>query len=103
MLEMVLPKVKERISNLNLVPWATKRFGKDYKSNRGKLSFCKYYMDKIINLTPVKGNSFDKVTDLRRTFKQKLQHFANPGRGGHVEGVCDDATEENTSSKTQPC
>ena len=39
---------KKKFLTLNPVPWGTKRHGRDYKRNMGKLSL----------LTPVKGNSF---------------------------------------------
>ena len=50
------------------------------------------HMDEIINLTPVKGNSYDKVGD----FYEKFRPLANPGGGRHVERVRDDVTCDHT-------
>lgn len=38
LLDMVAPKVRKEFLTLTPVPWATKRSGKDYKRNAGKLS-----------------------------------------------------------------
>ena len=53
--------------------WATKPHGKDYKNEYGQIKLVvNAHMDEIINLTPVKGNSYDKVSNfyerLRKNF-----------------------------------
>ena len=63
-LEMVVPKVRERISNLKPsilgYKMAWERLQKEYRQTKLAVNA---HMDEIINLTPVKGNSYDKVRD----------------------------------------
>ena len=64
LLEMVVSKVRERISNLKTrvlgYKTAWKRFQKEYGKTKLVVNA---HMDEIINLTPAKGISYDKVRD----------------------------------------
>ena len=61
---MVIPKVRERISNLKPSALGYKRVWKRLQKEYGQTKLVvNAHMDKIINLTPVKGNSYDKVRD----------------------------------------
>ena len=64
LLEMVVPKVRDKISHLKPgalgYKTAWERLQKEY--GQTKLVF-NAHMDEIINLTPVKGNSFEKVRE----------------------------------------
>ena len=64
LLEMVVPKVRERISNLKPsalgYKTAWERLQKEYGQTKLVVNA---HMDEIIYVTPVKGNSYDKIRD----------------------------------------
>jgi len=64
LLEMVVPKVREQISNLKPGTLGYRTAWERLQREYGKTKLVvNAHMDEIINLTPVKGNSFDKVRD----------------------------------------
>ena len=73
LLEMVVPKVTERISNLKPsalgYKTAWERLQKEYGQTKLVVNA---HMDEIINLTPVKGTSYDKVKDFYERLSKKF-------------------------------
>ena len=64
LLEMVVPKVRERISNLKPSALGYKTAWERLRKEYGQTKLVvNAHMDEIINLTPVKGNIYDKVRD----------------------------------------
>lgn len=62
---MFVPKVREQISNLKPgVLWGIRQYGKDCKENT--------HMDEIVNLTPMKGNSYVKVWEFYEQLSKKF-------------------------------
>ena len=71
LLEMVIPKVRERISNLKPGSLGYKLAWERLKKEFGQTKLViNAHMDEIINLTPEKGNDYDKV----REFYKKLSN-----------------------------
>ena len=76
LLEMVIPKVRERISNLKPrtlgYKTAWERLQKEYGQTKLVVNA---HIDEIINLTPVKGNSYNKVRDFYERLSKNFDAF----------------------------
>jgi len=87
LLEMVVPKEREIISNLQLsalgYKTAWERLQKEYKQTKLVVNA---HMDEIINLMPVKGTSYDKVKDFYERLSKNLDALQTLGEEDMLRG-----------------
>ena len=80
LLEMVIPKVRERISNLKPSALGYKTAWERLEKEYGQTTLVvNAHMDEIINLTPVIGNSYDKVSDFYERLSKNFNALQIPG------------------------
>ena len=88
LLEMVVPKVRDKISHLKPgalgYKTAWERLQKEY--GQTKLVF-NAHMDEIINLTPVKGNSFEKVREFYEVLSKNYDALQTLGEADMLRGL----------------
>ena len=77
---LVVPKVRERIPNLKPSALGYKTAWERLQKEHGQTTFVvNAHMDEIINLTPVKGNSYDKVRDFYERSSKNLDALQTLG------------------------
>ena len=84
---MVAPKVREKISNLKPgtlgYKTACERLQKEYGQTKLVVNA---HMDEIINLTPVKGNSFEKVREFYEVLSKNYDALQTLGEADMLRG-----------------
>ena len=88
LLEMVVPKVREKISNLKPgtlgYKTAWERLQKEYGQTKLVVNA---HMDEIINLTPVKGSSFEKVREFYEVLSKNYDALQTLGEADMLRGI----------------
>ena len=87
LLEIVAPKVREKISNLKPGTLGYKttweRLQKEYRQTKLVVNA---HMDEIIYLTPVKGNSFEKVREFYEVLSKNYDALQTLGEADMLRG-----------------
>ena len=84
---MVVPKVREQISNLKPGPLGCKMAWERLQKEYGQTKLVvNAHMDEIINLTPVKGNIFDKVRDFYESLSKNYDGLQTLGEADMLKG-----------------
>ena len=87
LLEMVVPKVRERISNLKPSTLGYKTAWERLQKKYGQTKLVvNAHMDEIINLTPVKGTSYDKVKDFYESLSKNSDALQTLGEENMLRG-----------------
>ena len=87
LLQMVVPKVREQISNLKPGPLGYKTAWERLQKEYGQTKLVvNAHMDEIINLTPVKGNSYDKVRDFYERLSKNYDALQTLGEADMLKG-----------------
>ena len=87
LLEMVSPKVREKIANLKPGEAGYKIAWERLKSEYGHLNHViNAHIDAIINLTPVKGHSYDKVQEFYEKLSKNFDALQTLGESGKLSG-----------------
>jgi len=87
LLEMVVPKVREQIFNLKPGTLGYKTAWERLQREYGQTKLVvNAHMDEIINLTPVKGKSFDKVRDFYERLSKNFDALQTLGEEDMLRG-----------------
>ena len=99
---LVVPKVRERVSNLKPSALGYKTAWERLQKEHGQTKLVvNAHMEESINLTPVKGNSYDKVRDFYERSRKNLDALQTLGENDMLRGFVMTTLKETTPSKTR--